>query len=130
MLRYKQFANQAGWLLTALLLLSLTLAACGGAPTVEAPAEVAESQPEPTQPVEAPAEENEPATEESQVEPPATPTEVDDDEEAPAPVAASVAECQSIDIPDNALIAAVTDTDWANGPADAPVTLIEYGDYQ
>ncbi len=130
MLRYKQFANQAGWLLTALLLLSLTLAACGGAPTVETPEEVAESQPEPTKPAEAPAEESKPATEEAQVEPTTAPTETAVVEEAPAPVAASIAECQSIDIPDNALIAAVTDTDWANGPADAPVTLIEYGDYQ
>jgi hypothetical protein len=30
----------------------------------------------------------------------------------------------------NETISPVTDADWVKGPADATVTIIEYGDYQ
>ena len=40
------------------------------------------------------------------------------------------AACHTIEIPENSLIAQVSDVDWAQGPANAPVTVIEYGDFQ
>ena len=110
------------------------LAACGGAPTIEAPAateaDTVEAQAEPTAAAEAP--EAPAATEESEpapVEPTDAPTEVAAADTASNP-SVSVAECQSVDIPDNPMLAMVTNADWVKGPADAPITLIEYGDFQ
>jgi hypothetical protein len=133
------------WALTAILLAGLTLAACGGA--AEPPSEqgTVPAQAEATGEVEAVAQ-DEPATvpaqEETQeavataVEPTsaAEPTPADSAavaSEAPAVAGPPApAECSPVDIPANELIAAVTETEWSKGPADAPVTLIEYGDFQ
>jgi hypothetical protein len=38
--------------------------------------------------------------------------------------------CQAVEIPNNDLLAPVSDQDWSKGPATAPVTLIEFGDFQ
>lgn len=39
-------------------------------------------------------------------------------------------ECVPVEIPENPLIAAVSNEDWSKGQADAPITVIEYGDFQ
>ena len=117
----------AGGLL-GVLLLSVSLAACGGSTT---PAESEPDQTESAAPTEAPAET-------SPTEAPAaaaTEAVVEEEEAAAADVApsapvASQASCFPIDIPTNTLIAAVSDEEWSRGPADAPVTVIEYGDFQ
>ncbi len=116
--------------LVGLLLLSLVLAACSGSTgsVSEEPAATTE-----TEEVASPAKEEEAAEA-----PEATATEAvavsEETETAPqesllTPTATEVT-CQSVAIPDNGLIAAVSDSDWTKGPANAPVTLIEYGDFQ
>ena len=127
------------WLL--LLAAGLTLAACGAA----APTEPVEAS-DPVEAVPATEEATDEvamATDESEasaVEAEATSEEIEATEEAamaepepaqePAIVASPPASCVPIDIPDNELIPAPTEDDWAIGPETASITVIEYGDFQ
>jgi cyclophilin family peptidyl-prolyl cis-trans isomerase/protein-disulfide isomerase len=114
--------------LVSVILLSLLLAACGGAaqPASKEPATSAQTQ-ETTGLAET-EEATSPSTTEPEAQQPAA-TEAAPDEN---PVAATSAQasCQPVDIPSNTLIAPVLDQEWSKGPADAPVTLIEYADFQ
>ncbi len=111
-----------------LLSLSLALAACS-AQTTATPAEPAAETP--TQAAASQAAEDTPTTEaqETPIEvaaaksPVATPAET-------AVAAAKPVVCQPVEVPTNSKIAPISDKDWAKGPATAPVTLIEYGDFQ
>ena len=133
------------WLI-GLLLAGLTLAACGSAaePAAEeapAPAETEEAVGALVEADEAVEAEETAADEEAQPDQEAA-EQVDQaevqeetagtgaDENLLADTAAGPAECQTIDVPDNQLIAAVADGEWSKGPEAAPVTLIEYGDFQ
>jgi hypothetical protein len=111
----------AVWL-PGLLGLSLALAACGAQPPAT-PTETAAETPAPA------AVENTPTTAAAQ----APPTEVAAASATPAQTvvaATQPANCVPVEVPKNDKIAPVTDQDWAKGPATAPVTLIEYGDFQ
>lgn len=111
----------------------LALAACGGAaaPTALEPAETETAADSPAEA--APATEEATAEVTEAVDEMAT-TEATEEaiSTAPAPaVAASPpASCESIDIPDNELLPAPTEDDWALGPETAMITVIEYGDFQ
>jgi hypothetical protein len=35
-----------------------------------------------------------------------------------------------VTVPENQLIATASEDDWAKGPTDAAITVIEYGDFQ
>jgi hypothetical protein len=105
------------------LLLAGLLAACGGeaqstqTPAEESPTEVAAAtETAPTAEAAAPTEE--PMADNGAI-----------DEEQPAEPAGPIS-CSAIEIPDNALTAAASTDDWSKGPADASITLIEYGDFQ
>lgn len=142
--RYLPLPALTVWLV-GLLLVGLTLTACGAATPVsdetsasaetEATADTSTAvETEPTQEEEVAAEEETSpdeevaATEESTS---AEPTEETAAQENLSESGASAqATCEPIVIPDNNLIAAVSDSDWTQGPADAPVTVIEYGDFQ
>lgn len=150
MLRYSWSPRAFALWLIGLFLVGLTLVACGGttepaseeaaAPAkteevVNAPAdeeEVAESEAAATE--EVAGEQETAATEETETDEAAgageETTAATSDENLLTDTAEPAAVCQTVEVPDNELIAAASDTDWAKGPADAPVTLIEYGDFQ
>ena len=109
LLHYRKPLSSAIWLVT-LLLGALLLNAC-------AVAEVS-----PTSPTEeaVSTEEAVPSKEEES-------TDLVEDKIEAEPSAVT---CEVIPIPNNPLIAQVSDTDWIKGPVDAPITLIEYGDFQ
>ncbi|MBN1991322.1 MAG: hypothetical protein JW953_01355 [Anaerolineae bacterium] len=136
-----------------LLLVGLNLAACGGAavtpetPTAPAPTEAANAPATTaTEPPATPEKETEAAAEA----PPAGEPEAAAEPETPVISAAGQAPgCQAVDpqsdqltgvitalsayideSPPTDAIAAVTAADWVKGPANAPVTIIEYGDFQ
>ncbi len=155
--QYLSYRALVVWLVS-LLLVSLTLVACGGTaePVSEEPAPPAETEEAADAPAESAdttadeevAEEEEQATATEEAAPTqaaateeAAPTEEQAAAEETAPTEeaeenlsdagpATEPTCQAIDIPDNPLIAPVSDSDWSKGPADAPITIIEYSDFQ
>jgi hypothetical protein len=123
--------------LSSLLLAALTLAACGGgastpaseeatpaSQTEEATEETLEEEPEEVAQAEQAEAEAEPVEAES------VPTDVAQEESLSVPNNSPEATCQGVTIPENQLIAAASEDDWARGPADAGITVIEYGDFQ
>jgi vancomycin resistance protein YoaR len=118
-----------GVLLTGILLLS----ACGSA-APPAPAETASAEPvaeQPTQQAVAQVTESAPTattattpTASAGGDAPAATVEI------AAPTVPLPATCQAINIPNDERIPAPSAGDWSEGPADAPLTLIEYGDFQ
>lgn len=119
----------AGWLIGLLFAGLLILSACGGAaeeapeaskaPTQEEAAAVAADTPKAQ---EEPTEEASAKTTEEEA--PANP----DEEIVSAPLEAAV--CKAVEVPENTNISPVSDDDWAKGPEDALVTVVELGDFQ
>ena len=120
---------------TTILAAGLLLAACGGAATPAA----SEATNQPQTAVAATSTGTTEATQEAATATQETAKTATEEAQATSPVAtaavamsgpAAPAECQPVQIPANPKIAPVSDTDWAKGPANAPITLIEYGDFQ
>jgi hypothetical protein len=114
------------------------LAACGVTPlqtaeppTAEAPTE--EVVDTPTAVAEAPTAANA-ATATSAPDPSSTPeeeeAETDEEQVATFPTPHPAPECVVAPIPEDPNIAAATADEWSKGPVDAPLTLIEYSDFQ
>ena len=117
----------AGWLMC--LATALALAACGGAAAPTEPAETEAAAD--TQAEAAPATDEAVAETTEAVDEMATTEAIEEAaSSAQAVVASPPAVCEPIDIPDNELIPAPTEDDWALGPETAAITVIEYGDFQ
>lgn len=56
--------------------------------------------------------------------------QTEEEETVSGPVSELVAACSAINIPSNPLIGEVSEGEWSKGSASAPLTLIEYGDFQ
>jgi hypothetical protein len=138
MLRNSLSARHVAIWLVGLLLVGLTLAACGGSGET-APEAVTSPPAQEVRAAESADVEEAAEAEQALAEEPAEDQEAtaipeeessEETEAQPAVVDSPPAECEAVDIPDNSSIAAVSDSEWAKGPADAPLTLIEYGDFQ
>ncbi|MDM8532969.1 hypothetical protein QUF63_17540 [Anaerolineales bacterium HSG25] len=126
MTKFRTPLSSTIWLVM-LLLGAMFLTACGGAePVVEAPTSVPAEEVPPTdepEPTEVPEEEVAETEEVVEDEDETSDNTIDESQ-------TSTAKCEAIPIPDNPLIAQVSDTEWIKGPVDAPITLIEYSDFQ
>lgn len=122
-----------------LVMVMLMVAACGGTPTpgveqvfpVETEGAVAAEAQETA--IDEPTDEPTAEAEVAQTEKAATaePTEEVAANETPLDAGTtSGAVCQTVNVPENNLVPMVSEADWTKGPADAPVTLVEYGDFQ
>ncbi len=107
----EKYCSPAHWL-AWLMVMSLMLVACGGQPITE-------------QPTVSPT-----ATQETVVEPTATTVNPTAETTSTEIAQTGPAKCEAVDIPDNPNISPVSATDWTKGPANAPFSLIEYGDFQ
>ena len=119
----------AGWLIGLLFAGLLLLSACGGAAEEVAEATEAPAQEEAASvAADTPEAEEEPA-EEAVVETPNEEAPANPDEEiVSVPLEAAV--CEAVPVQENTNISPVSDDDWAKGPEDARVTVIEFGDFQ
>jgi ABC-type glycerol-3-phosphate transport system substrate-binding protein len=125
----KKFSTLSACGLITLLLIGLFLTGCGEQPTTSPAESTEKTTPSETEKTKEEAKE-ETADEEAGAE-----TEANQKTEVEATSEVTETEklgasCMSVDIPENKAIALVTDSDWAKGPANAPVTMIEYGDFQ
>ena len=137
-IKYPSRRVGAIWLLV-LLIAVVALSACGAAATSQ-PEEADTAAVQTEEPVEEPAEKA--ATSQESEAAPAQETETADNENLLAPeqeLASTEAACHAATALNDPIMAAlqpniaittVTDEDWAKGPADAAITLIEYGDFQ
>ena len=144
----KEFLSRRALVLgvVGLFIAALALAACGGAAESEAEKPVGSNQAvagseteetaDTSEAEEADSEATEDQEEAAEEEPAAENSAEADEENLLSPDQSlpeqddTPAACHTVEIPENPLIAQVSDIDWAKGPAGAPVTVIEYGDFQ